>query len=250
MSVVGVDRVALITGSSRGLGRDIAASLHAAGCRVMVAGRDLARAKDTAAALDPSGERVAATSIDVLERDSIEAGIDATEARFGPLEILVNNAASSIIRPLWEIEAQEWDEVLATNLRGALFGIQVAGPRMSERGFGRIINHASIAGQQGGLVMGAHYAAAKAGLIVLTKVAAQQLAGAGVTVNAIAPAAIDGEFLRELGPARAAAVEDQIPIGRLGKPEEVGALVAYLASDDAGYMTGATLDFNGGLHMR
>jgi 3-oxoacyl-[acyl-carrier protein] reductase len=228
----------------------IAAGLHAAGCRVMVAGRDLARAEKAVAAIDPSGERVAATSIDVLDRDSIERGVAATEERFGPLEILVNNAASSVVRPLWEIDAEEWDTVLATNLRGVLFATQVVGPKMRERGFGRIINHASIAGQQGGRVMGAHYAASKAGMIVLTKIAAQQLAGQGVTVNAIAPAAIDGDFMRDLGEEKVAAVTEKIPVGRLGRPEEVASLVAYLASDDAGYMTGTTVDLNGGLMMR
>lgn len=250
MSVTSVDRAALVTGSSHGLGETIAAGLYAAGCRVMVAGRDLERAERAAAAIDPSGERVAATRIDVLDRDSIEAGVEATEARFGPLEVLVNNAAASVMRSLWEIEAEEWDRVLATNLRGVLFAIQIVGPRMRERGFGRIVNHASIAGQQGGLVMGAHYAASKAGMILLTKVAAQQLAGAGVTVNAIAPAAIDGDFIRDLGEPKVAAVTEKIPVGRLGRPEEVAALVAFLASDDAGYMTGTTIDLNGGLMMR
>jgi 3-oxoacyl-[acyl-carrier protein] reductase len=250
VSVVGVERTALVTGAAQGLGEAIAASLHAAGCRVMLAGRDLEHTARAASGIDPDGERAAATKVDVLERDSIEAAIAATEERFGALEVLVNNAARSVIRPLWEVEADEWDEVLATNLRGVLFGIQAAGPGMRERGFGRIINHASIAGQQGGLVMGAHYAAAKAGMLVLTKIAAQELASSGVTVNAIAPAAIYGPFMQALGEEKIEALAKQIPVGRVGRPEEVGALVAYLASDDSGYMTGATVDLNGGIFMR
>lgn len=250
MTGANVERTALVTGAAQGLGEAIAAGLHAAGHRVMLAGRDLDRAERTAAGIDPSGKRAAATRVDVLDRASIERAVDATETRFGSLEVLVNNAARSVIRPLWEVEAEEWDEVLATNLRSVLFATQIAGPGMRERGFGRIINHASIAGQQGGLVMGAHYAASKAGMIVLTKIAAQELAPSGVTVNAIAPAAIDGPFMRTLGEERIEAFAERIPVRRVGRPEEVAALAVYLASDDAGYMTGATLDLNGGVLMR
>jgi 3-oxoacyl-[acyl-carrier protein] reductase len=154
------------------------------------------------------------------------------------------------MRSLWEIDEAEWDDVIATNLRSVLQATQIAGARMRERGFGRIINHASIAGQQGGLVMGAHYAASKAGILVLTKITAQELAPSGVTVNAIAPAAIDGPLMGELGEERAKALAAGIPVRRLGRPEEVGAMVVYLASDLAGYVTGATFDINGGLLMR
>ena len=174
----------------------------------------------------------------------------AAEERLGPVDVLVNNAALTIARPVLEIEADEWDEVLAVNLRGVLFGCQVLAPRMRGRGAGRIVNISSLAGQHGGAVAGAHYAASKAGIIVLTKILAKELAGDGVTVNAVAPAAIEGPQLDGVAPERRDVLRGTIPVGRFGRADEVGDLVAYLASDAAGYITGATLDINGGLAMR
>jgi 3-oxoacyl-[acyl-carrier protein] reductase len=166
------------------------------------------------------------------------------------VDILVNNAARTAGGSVWEIDADEWDDVLAVNLRGVLFGCQIAGPPMREQGFGRIVNLASLAGQQGGLVTGAHYAASKAGIVVLTKILARELAPHGVTVNAVSPAAISGPVMDALPSGRVEELARTIPVGRVGRPEEVGALIAFLASDEAGYITGATLDINGGLFMR
>ena len=168
----------------------------------------------------------------------------------GAVDIMVNNAARTVSRPFWEIDQDEWDDVLAVNLRGVFFGCQLAGEHMRERGRGRIINLSSLAGQQGGTVAGAHYAASKAGIIVLTKIAAQELAAHGVTVNAIAPAAVQTPVMDDMPADRLEAVRQRIPVGRFGEAAEVGALAAFLASDEAGYITGATLDVNGGLLMR
>ncbi len=152
--------------------------------------------------------------------------------------------------PPFDDEPDEWDDVLAVNLRGVFFGCQLAGPRMREQGWGRIVNMASLAGQQGGAVAGAHYAASKAGIVVLTKIVAAELAPHGVTVNAVAPAAVRTPVFDEMPPDRLEAVRQRIPVGRFGEPEEIGALVAFLCSDEAAYITGATLDANGGLFMR
>ena len=243
-------RVALVTGAARGLGAAIAQALHAAGAGVALADLELDGAAAVAKALDPSCETALASHVDVRDRDSFAAAASDAAAQFGPIEILVNNAGVMVRRSLWEIEADEWDEVLAVNLRSVLFGCQVVAPTMRENGWGRIINLASLAGQQGGLVAGAHYAAAKAGIVTLTKIAAADLASAGVTVNAIAPAAISGPAmdalpaeLREMIPAR-------IPVGRIATPTEVAALAAFLCGPEAGYITGATLDINGGAFMR
>jgi len=188
--------------------------------------------------------------VDVRDRASVERlFIDAIE-RFGQVDILVNNAAITVPRPFFEINQDEWDDVLAVNLRGVLFGCQIAGLHMRELGWGRIVNLASLAGQQGGLVAGAHYAASKAGIIVLTKIAAAALAASGVTVNAVSPAAIDGPVMASLPAERVKELAERIPVGRVGRPEEVGALVAYLVSEEAAYATGATFDLNGGLFMR
>jgi len=154
-----------------------------------------------------------------------------------------------VFRSLWEIEPDEWDDVLATNLRGVFFGCQLAGPRMRERGWGRILNMASISGQAVG-ASGAHYAASKAGIIVLTKIVAAELASHGVTCNALAPAAVRTPAFDVLSEERLETLRQRIPVGRFGEPAEIAELAAFLCSDEAGYITGATFDANGGLLMR
>lgn len=244
------DRIAIVTGGAGDIGAAIGAELHRRGARVLLADLDADRAEAAAAAIDPVAERALGIGCDVRARAALIGAVEFAEEAWGPVDILVNNAGLQIRRSFWEIDEEEWDEVLAVNLRGAMYGCQVAGARMRDRGYGRIINHASIAGQQGGLAMGAHYAASKAGMLVLTKVAASELAGSGVTVNAVAPAAIRGGLVESLGPEREADIEGRIPVGHLGTPEDVARAIAFLASEDARYITGATLDLNGGLSMR
>ena len=240
-------RTALVTGAARGLGEAIARELSAHGANVVVADIDGAGAEAVAAAL---GERATAVTVDVSERASFERAFAFATESSGQVDILVNNAAQTVMRPFWEIDDAEWDEVLATNLRSVFIGCQIVGRHMRETGYGRIVNLASLAGQQGGAVAGAHYAASKAGVIVLTKIVAQQLAPHGVTVNAVAPAAVRTPVMDALPPERVEALAASIPVARLGRPEEIATVVAFLASDDAGYVTGATWDVNGGLFMR
>jgi 3-oxoacyl-[acyl-carrier protein] reductase len=192
------------------------------------------------------GERARAIECDVRSKESLRRAIQAA----GDVDVMVNNAARTVSRPFWEIEEEEWEDVLAVNLRGVFFGCQLAGAHMRERGRGRIINLSSLAGQQGGTVAGAHYAASKAGIIVLTKIVAQELAPHGVTVNAIAPAAVRTPVMDEMPADRLETVRQRIPVGRFGEAEEVAALAVFLASEEAAYITGATLDINGGLLMR
>jgi len=245
-----VSRTAVVTGAAQGLGESIARALHSQGHAIVLADVHEEGAQAAATVLDPTGERAVGAWVDVRDRASVERlFIDAIE-RFGQVDILVNNAAITVPRPFFEINQDEWDDVLAVNLRGVLFGCQIAGLHMRELGWGRIVNLASLAGQQGGLVAGAHYAASKAGIIVLTKIAAAALAASGVTVNAVSPAAIDGPVMASLPAERVKELAERIPVGRVGRPEEVGALVAYLVSEEAAYATGATFDLNGGLFMR
>jgi 3-oxoacyl-[acyl-carrier protein] reductase len=182
----------------------------------------------------------------VRSKDSLRRVLEAA----GEVDVMVNNAARTVSQSFWEIEQDDWDDVLAVNLRGVFFGCQLAGEHMRERGRGRIINLSSLAGQQGGAVAGAHYAASKAGIIVLTKILAQELAPHGVTVNAIAPAAVRTPAMDGIPEDRLEALRQRIPVGRFGEAAEVAALAAFLASDEAGYITGATLDVNGGFFMR
>lgn len=240
-------RTALVTGAAQGLGEAIARALCERGARVVVADLNLEGAEAVAAGL---GERAVAVALDVRERASFQRVFTEAVERLGRVDVLVNNAARTVMRSFWEIDDEEWNEVLATNLRSVFIGCQIAGPHMRENGFGRILNLASLAGQQGGTVAGAHYAASKAGIIVLTKIVAQELAPHGVTVNAIAPAAVRTPVMDALPPERVEALAATIPVGRVGRPEEVAAVAAFLASDEAGYITGATYDVNGGLLMR
>jgi len=239
------NRTAFVTGGARGLGEAIARALLEAGARVVLTDIDPA-VRDTAARLG-SG---AGALLDVRDGAAFAAVFARAAEAHGGIDIMVNNAARTPSTSLWEIDVAEWDDVMAVNLRGQFLGCQIAGRHMKARGYGRIINLSSLAGQQGGAVAGAHYAASKAGILVLTKMFAQELGPFGVTVNALAPAAVRGPAVDAAPPDKVAALQKLIPVGRLGLPEEVGAAAVYLASAGAGYMTGATLDLNGGRFMR
>ena len=237
-------RVAIVTGASRGIGEAIARRLHADGYGVVLADLDLEGAERIAREL---GDGAEAFEHDVRELASWEQLLAAGGEH---VYALVNNAARTEFRSFWEIDVDEWDDVLATNLRGTYLGCRFVGAALRERGAGRIVNLASVSGQTGVGRVGVHYAASKAAIVALTRRAATELAPHGVTVNAVAPASIDGPNLRAIGTERIEAMTTTIPVGRVGRPEEVAALVSFLLSEDAGYITGATLDVNGGVLMR
>jgi 3-oxoacyl-[acyl-carrier protein] reductase len=243
-------RAAIVTGAGRGLGESIAAELATRGARVLIADIDGDSAELAAAAIREAGGEAEAEELDVADWDAVHATVHDFAERAGRLDILVNNAARSVARDFWEIEPEEWDEVMAVNLRSVVAGCRAAGPLMREAGWGRIVNLGSLAGQQGGINNGAHYAASKAGIGVLTKIVAGELAASGVTVNAVAPAAIEGPIFDALTAERQTEIAARIPVGRAGRPAEVAATVAFLASEEAAFITGATIDVNGGLFMR
>lgn len=245
------NKVALITGAGRGLGECIAKSLHAAGYKVAVADISTANAERVATALDATGETAFAMSLDVRLKSDFEAARDALTARWGGADVLINNAAVTKAIPLMEITQEDFDDTIAINLRGAFFGCQVFGAFFATRGYGRIVNVASLAGQSGGSGTGGHYAAAKGGVATLTKVFAKELAKSGVTVNSVAPGPLDLPIVREiLTPAKLAAVEASIPMGVLGDPAFIADTITLMVSERAQSVTGACWDVNGGLFMR
>ncbi|MGK6310347.1 SDR family NAD(P)-dependent oxidoreductase [Variovorax sp. DT-64] len=243
-------RSAFVTGAGQGLGAAIARGVAEAGARVMLTDIDEQAVEAVAASLREAGHEVIAMPLDVRDEASFWLCFDAAVQRFRGVDVMVNNAARTPSTSLWDIGAEEWDEVLAVNLRGSFFGCRIAGRHMRERGAGRIVNLGSIAGQQASAATGVHYAASKAGVMALTRAFAQELAPHGVTVNALAPAAVRSPVLEAMDEARRRTLAAGIPVGRFGEPEEVAAAVVYLASPAAGFVTGATLDLNGGRLMR
>ncbi|MGX9425351.1 MULTISPECIES: SDR family NAD(P)-dependent oxidoreductase [Bradyrhizobium] len=244
-------RIAVVTGAGNGLGEAIAKALHGGGYRVMVADIDETAAQRVATALDASGASAIARRLDVREKAQFAATLDAAVERWGTVHALVNNAAVTVARPVMEISPDEFDAVIAVNLRGTFLGCQVFGAYFRDRGHGRIINMASLAGQNGGTATGAHYAASKGGIVTLTKVFARDLGPSGVTVNAIAPGPMDTPMVhRTLTPERLAGLKATIPGGEIGDPVFIGQLVLQLAAPAAAFANGATWDVNGGLYLR
>jgi 3-oxoacyl-[acyl-carrier protein] reductase len=245
------DRVVLVTGAARGLGAVIARRFHAAGYRVALGDIAADAAKAVAHELDPTGDSALALPLDVTSKADFESARDALLGKWQRIDVLLNNAGASKLVPVMEITAEQFDHVMQVNLRSVLFGCQVFGQYFADQGAGRIVNIASLAGQNGGSATGAHYAASKGGVLTLTKVFARDLASRGVTVNAISPGPLDLPIVHEsVPPEKLAAVIGGIPAGRLGTAGFVAEAALLLAAEDAWFASGACWDINGGLFMR
>lgn len=244
-------RIALITGAARGLGAVVARRFHAAGYKVALADIAIEATQEIVRELSSDGSSAIALPLDVTRKEDFERARLALHERWGGIDVLVNNAGASKVVPVMDITAEQFDQVIDVNLRSVLFGCQVFGRYFADRGAGRIVNIASLAGQNGGSATGAHYAAAKGGAITLTKVFARDLAAHGVTVNAISPGPLDLPIVHESVPAdRLDKVIAGIPVGRLGSAEYIADVAVLLASPDAYFANGACWDVNGGLYMR
>jgi len=238
-------KVALVTGGSRGIGRAIAETLHGAGARVAVLGRDAERAQAAAHAL---GERALAVAADVASPEQIAQAVGAVEQGLGSIDILVNNAGLTRDGLLARMTGDDWDAVLDANLKGAFLVTKAVTRGMMKRRWGRVINITSVVGLTGNAGQ-ANYAASKAGLIGLTKAVAREFASRNVLVNAVAPGFIDTDMTRALTDQQRAALLAQIPLGRLGQAADVARAVLFLASDHADYITGQVLVVDGGMVM-
>ena len=238
-------RAALVTGSTRGIGRAIAEALAGAGARVAVVGRDAGRAEEVASAI---GRDAAGFACDVTDSASVTALVENVEKAFGQIDILVNNAGLTRDNILFRLKDEDWDTVLDANLRGAFVAIRAASRGMMKRRWGRIINIASVVGIIGNKGQ-SNYAASKAGLIGLTKSVAKELASRNILINAVAPGFIETDMTAAMTAEARATLSGQIPLERLGSPNDVAAIVAFLASDLASYITGQVLVVDGGLVM-
>ena len=248
MTVPAHHNVAIVTGAAGGLGAVISNRLALEGFRVVMTDVDTASLEKAASSID--GE-VVTESLDVRDPDGFRSVVAKTTAKWGGVGVLVNNAALTKTTPLFEISPDEFDAVTSIALKGTFIGCQVLGAHMREHGYGRIINIASLAGQNGGAATGAHYAASKGGIMTLTKVFARELAADGVAVNSISPGPLDLDSVRALlPPDRLEAVTKTIPAGVLGDPDYIARLVVLLAAPSAVSAIGATYDVNGGLYLR
>lgn len=240
--------VALVTGASRGIGRAIALELGERGATVIGTATSEAGAEQISQALADAGLHGRGMTLDVTDPDGIKTILTTITDEFGPIGILVNNAGITRDNLLMRMDDAAWDSVIATNLSAVYRLCKACLRPMSKARSGRIINIGSVVGTTGNPGQ-TNYAAAKAGLIGFTKSLAREVGPRGITVNAVAPGFIDTDMTRALEPAQREALLQQVPLGRLGEPQEIAKMVGFLASRDAGYITGETLHVNGGLFM-
>mgnify|MGYP000196977258 CR=1 FL=1 len=249
MSCLNHGKVAIVTGSSRGLGRAIVRELADHGCKVVINYfQSKEMAEQLVAELKDKGQEAISVRAGVADPDDVQNLIDTTVKEFGGIDILVNNAGVNRDRTIRRMSAEEWQEVIATDLSSVFYCTNAALPHMIERGGGRIVNMSSIVGQMGNLGQ-SNYAAAKAGIVGFTKSAAQEFARFNITVNAMCPGFIATEMVTNLAEEVQQALLAKIPLGRFGKPEEVASLCRFLVSEGE-YITGAQININGGMYLQ
>jgi 3-oxoacyl-[acyl-carrier protein] reductase len=242
------DKVALVTGASQGIGRETALALAEAGAKVAVAARNEEKLAALVGEIVAAGGAALAVKMDVADPEQVKTGFKLVVEKFGRLDILVNNAAITRDGLAIRMKTEDWEAVLRTNLTGAHLCIQQALGTMMRARAGRIINISSVVAQSGNSGQ-ANYVAAKAGLIGLTKAIAVEIASRNITVNAVAPGFIATPMTDVLPDAVKEELKTRIPLGRMGSAREVAAAIVYLASDEAGYITGHVLNVNGGMHL-
>ncbi|MGW4911042.1 SDR family NAD(P)-dependent oxidoreductase [Streptomyces sp. NPDC004270] len=240
-------KVAVVTGGARGIGQAVATVLAAQGAKVAVWDLDLGGAEKTVTAIQESGGTAIAIGGDAAEATAVAAAAARTRAELGPVTVLVNNAGITAYQPFTSIAEDAWDRMIGINLKGPFLVTRELVPDMLEAGWGRIVNISSSSAQTGAPAM-AHYAASKGGVIGLTRALAIEFADKGITVNHVPPGFIDTPLVRQ-GPIDVDAVAQTMPMKRAGRPEDVAYAVAYLASEEAGYVTGQTLSTNGGRYL-
>ena len=241
--------VAVVTGAGRGIGKAVALGLANKKVKVVIADLMLEEAEKVVKEIEQMGGEALAVQVDVSQDEDAKSLTDKILARFGRVDIVVNNAGICPIPPLEDISSEEWDRVLAVNLKGAYLIIRAMLPSMKKQGWGRIVNIASVAGKMGAMVAGLHYTASKGGIIAMGKVLARHCAPYGITVNTVCPGPTATEMTVNWTEEEMARLTRNIPLGRYGAMEEIAAGVLYLVSEEAAWVTGECLDINGGLWM-
>ena len=240
-------KVAIITGGGQGMGRSVAQKLGLEGANVIVNDKNLEALSKVVNDLTSSGVSAVAAPGDVTKKDDVDAIVATALDEFGTVDILVNNAGILFRTPLLDMEEEEWDLVINVNMKGTYLFSRAVIPHMRKAGWGRIVNFSSTAGKAVSTLGGPHYTAAKAGILGLTRAVAKEVAPMGITVNAVCPGLVDTEMVQEnVSNQQLTRYIDSFPIPRICDPSEVAELVAFLASDRAAYITGASLDINGG----
>ena len=246
-------RTAIVTGagSRRGIGRSIALALAEQGADVVICDLNLEGAKETAAEAAAMGVKADAYKCDVVNEGEVKEVVRQTLAKFGKIDILVNNAGITQPVKVLDISEADWDRVISVNLKSTFLFSKAVLPSMLERKYGRIVNMSSVSGKRGGGVFGgAHYSAAKAGILAFGKALSREVAPGGITINAVAPGLVATDIRGGLEDVDTQAkMTADIPCRRMAKPGEIAAAVCYLASDEAAYITGEEIDVNGGSHM-
>jgi 3-oxoacyl-[acyl-carrier protein] reductase len=242
------NRVAFVTGASRGIGKACATLLSQAGARVVLAARNRSKLNEVAEEIRIAGGQPFPVEIDLASAESVREAFARVHADFGQTEILINNAGITKDGLALRMKQEDWEAVLQTNLSGSFFCTQQVLQGMMKARWGRIINITSIVGETGNAGQ-CNYSASKAGLVGLTKSLAQEMGSRGITVNAIAPGFVETDMTDVLGEETKAKILSSVPLKRLGRPEDIAAAVKFLASEEAGYITGHVLDVNGGMYM-
>ena len=242
-------KVGIVTGSAKGLGKAIALNLAKEGCTIVASDIDSNGAGEVIKEIRSLGQDGISVKADVSKKSDVEAMIKEAVLKYGHIDILVNNAGICSLAPIIDITEEEWDRVMAINLKGTFLCSQAVLKEMMKKESGKIVNIASLAGKVGGIVTGAHYSASKAGVICFTKSLALQAAPYKINVNAVCPGPQDTEMTNVWGDKINTSFRDTIPFKEYGKPDDVAEAVLFLVSERSRYITGEILDVNGGLYM-
>jgi len=244
-----LSRVVVVTGAAKGLGYAFSERFAGEGCRVALLDIDQELVERSAQALQDAGADVIGLKCDVSDICDIDTAVSAVAAHFDGINVLVNNAGIVFTTPIEDVTGEEWDRVLAVNLKSMFFMVQKTLPYLKVANAPRIINISSQAGRAGGYDAGISYSASKGGVIAMSKGLARQLAQFGITVNTVCPGSVLSDIFRHWSDEKKEAIIRRNPFGRLGEPEEIASAVCYLASEEAAYITGMTMDVNGGSYM-